>query len=99
MRTVSRSLPDMVSGSENVELSTILKDEARFFTLIADKEMGAASCLELPAGARGICYYRVGTFFHANEETTFTEGDEIVILTHSINIPSLQEGWLAKSIT
>lgn len=96
-RTISRSLVVMVSGSENVQLSTILKDEARFFTLIADKETGAARALGLPADARVICYYHDGKFSHADEETTFVEGDEIVILTHSKNIPTLQERWQTKS--
>jgi trk system potassium uptake protein len=96
-RTISRSLVDMVSGSENVQLSTILKDEARFFTLIVDKETRAARDLELPAEARVICYYRDGKFAHADEETTFAGGDEIIILTHSKNIPALQKRWKAKS--
>ena len=37
-RTISRYLEDMVGGTENVELSTVLKDEARFFTFTADEE-------------------------------------------------------------
>jgi trk system potassium uptake protein len=36
-RTISRYLEDVVGGDENVELSTVIKDEARFFTLIAKK--------------------------------------------------------------
>lgn len=34
-RTISRHLQDMVNGRKNVELSTVLKDEARFFTFTA----------------------------------------------------------------
>ena len=96
-RTISRYLEDMVGGGENVELSTVIKDEARFFTLIAKKEdaVGATN-LKLPADARVICYYRDGTFSHADEETTFHIGDEIVILTHSKNMPALQERWQPK---
>jgi len=37
-RTISRYLEDMVGGSENVELSTVLKGEARFFTFVAGAE-------------------------------------------------------------
>jgi len=43
-----------------------------------------------------ICYYRDGKFSHAHEETTLRIGDEIVILTHSKNIPTLQKRWLQK---
>jgi trk system potassium uptake protein TrkA len=96
-RTISRYLEDMVGGTENVELSTVIKDEARFFTLIAKEEDAvAAKDLKLPADAKVICYYRDGKFSHANEETTFRIGDEVVILTHSKNMPALQERWQPK---
>jgi len=97
-RTISRYLEDMVGGSENIELSTIIKDEARFFTLIAKEEDAISPAdLELPEEARAICYYREGKFMHAGANTKFAKGDEIIILTHSKNIPALQERWHAKS--
>ena len=96
-RTISRYLEDMVGGTENVELSTVIKDEARFFTLIAEEEdTVAAKDLKLPASAKVICYYRDGKFSHADKETTFRMNDEVVILTHSKNMPALQERWQAK---
>jgi len=96
-RTISRFLVDMASGSKNVELSTIIKDEARFFALIAtEKDAVAAKDLKLPADARVICYYRDGKFSHADGETEFRVGDEIVILTHSKNMPLLEERWQQK---
>jgi len=96
-RTISRYLEDMVGGGENVELSTVIKHEARFFTLIAKEEDAiAAKDLKLPADAKVICYYRDGKFSHADEETTFRIGDEVVILTHSKNMPALQERWQPK---
>ena len=96
-RTISRYLEDMVGGGENVELSSVIKDEARFFTLTAKEEDSVvAKDLKLPAGARVICYYRDGKFSHADEETTFRIGDEIVVLTHSKNMPALQERWQPK---
>jgi len=97
-RTISRYLEDMVDGSENVELSTVIKDEARFFSLIAKEEDAVSPAeLDLPAEARVICYYREGKFLHAGGDTKFAKGDEIVILTHSKNIPTLQERWQAKA--
>ena len=96
-RTISRYLEDLVGGGENVELSTVIKDEARFFTLIAKEEDAvAAKDLKLPADAKVICYYRDGKFSHADEETTFRIGDEVVILSHSKNMPALQERWQPK---
>lgn len=99
-RTISRYLEDMVSGSENVELSNVIKDEARFFSLIAREEDAvSAEELELPEDAKAICYYRDGKFFHADADTKFAKGDEIIILTHSKNIPILQERWQTKATT
>jgi trk system potassium uptake protein TrkA len=93
-RTISRYLEDMVGGTENVALSTVLKDEARFFTFTANEENAVPTKdLKLPADAKAICYYREGKFSHAYEETTFRIGDEIVILTHSKNLSALQERW------
>jgi len=96
-RTISRYLEDMVGGSKKLELFTILKDEARFFTLTAKEDDAVVvKELKLPAGAKVICYYRDGKFMHANEETTLRIGDEVVILTHSKNVPALQERWQPK---
>jgi len=97
-RTISRYLEDMVDGGENVELSTVIKDDARFFTLISKQEDAVeAEKLKLPVGARVICYYRDGKFSHADKSTVFKVGDEIVILTHSKNLPTLQERWQPKA--
>jgi len=99
-RTIIRYLEDMVSGSESVELSTVIKDEARFFSMIAkDEDAVGPADLDLPSEARVICYYRDGKFVHAGADTKFAKGDEIVILTHSKNIPALQERWQSKAAT
>jgi trk system potassium uptake protein TrkA len=96
-RTISRYLQDMVAGSKHVELSTVLKDEARFFTFTANEEdAGAVRNLKLPAEARAVCYYRGGKFAHADEETTLRTGDEVVILTHSKNLGQLEQRWQPK---
>jgi hypothetical protein len=42
----------------------------------------------LPADAKVIRYYSVGKFSHAHAETTFRIDDEVVILTHSKDIPA-----------
>jgi trk system potassium uptake protein TrkA len=96
-RTISRYLEDMVGGTENVDLSAVIKDEARFFTFAAKEEDAVpVKELKLPAEARAVCYYRDGKFSHADEETTFRIGDEVVVLTHSKNMPALQERWQRK---
>jgi trk system potassium uptake protein TrkA len=87
----------MVGGTENIDLSAVIKDEARFFIFTAKEENAvAAKDLKLPADAKVICYYRDGKFSHADEETTFRIGDEIVILTHGKNMAALQERFQPK---
>jgi len=93
-RTISRYLLDMVAGSQSVELSTVLKDEARFFTFAVKDEDGVAvGDLGLPADARVIMYYRDGKFAHAAADTVLRKGDEAVILTHSKNLGALEKRW------
>ena len=93
-RTISRSLEDMVTSGKSVELSSILKEEARFYTLTAREEDAiAVKDLHLPDDAKVICYYREGKFSLADEATLLRTDDEIVILTHSKNIPILLERW------
>ena len=96
-RTTSRHLLNMVRGLDAVELSTVLKDEARFFTFIAEKQDAKTVAeLELPEGSRVMCFYRNGKFNFANKETDLRQGDEVIVLTHSKNLPSLKERWSPK---
>lgn len=96
-KTIGRYLADMVMGLDILELSTIIKDEARFFTFTADRaDSGTVAELDLPAGARVVCYYRDNHFHLADPETKLRKGDEVVILTHSENLPALREQWKPK---
>jgi trk system potassium uptake protein TrkA len=96
-RTIGRYLEDMVSGAANVELSTVIKEDARFFTFVAgEQDAVKAEALELPDGARTICLYREGAFALINPDTKLREGDEVVILTHSKNLAALQQRWKPK---
>jgi trk system potassium uptake protein TrkA len=96
-RTISRYLVDMVRGLDPLELSTILKDDARFLTFtVRDQDAGTVAALDLPEGARVVSYYRDGNFALADAETTLQVGDEVVILTHSKHLAQLEERWTPK---
>lgn len=96
-RTTSRHLLNMVRGLHSVELSTILKDEARFFTFVLKKQdAGTVKELQLPEGSRAICYYRNEKFDFSADDTALEEGDEVIVLTHSKNLKKLQERWAPK---
>ena len=96
-RTLSKHLENMVEGLDSVELSTVLKDEARLFTFIADtSDATTVAELGLPDDARVICYYRKEQFCFADTQTHLKKGDEVVILTRSRVLPELQERWAPK---
>lgn len=97
VRTMSQYLENMVIGLDNIELSTILKHEARLFTFVAGKkETNKISELDLPEETEVVFFYRDDRFNFVNEETSLKKGDEVVILTHSKTLPDLNERWNPK---
>ena len=93
-RTISRHLLDLVSGVDVLELSTAIKGEARLFQfVISDSDACAVQDLGLPKDARVICCYRNKEFMLPDDRTNLRKGDEVVILTHSKNLPDLVERW------
>jgi trk system potassium uptake protein len=52
--------------------------------------------LKLPEDAKVICLYRDQEFILAESETKMIQGDEVVILTHSRNIPELKDRWAPR---
>ena len=91
-RTIGRYLADMFEGHDLLELSTMIRDEARIFSFIAHKEQeGVIGDLALPAQSRVICLYRLEKFIVPDEQTAIKDGDEIVIITHQKNLKELQE--------
>jgi trk system potassium uptake protein TrkA len=93
-RTISRYLADTLEGLDILELSTVIKGEARFFSFKVEKQdEKAIEDLDLPERARVVCYYREGRFFLAEDQTKLRKEDEVVILTHSDNLASLRERW------
>jgi trk system potassium uptake protein TrkA len=96
-RTISRYLADMVEGLDILELSTVIKGEARFFSFTVDEKKGkVVGELDLPEEAKAICYYRDGRFALLDDEAKLRKGDEVVILTHSGNMADLTERWQPK---
>ena len=96
-RTVSQYLDNRVRGLDTVELSTLLRGGARFFSFVAgEEEKGRVDELELPKKSKVIYYYRDDDFFFAEDDTTLKEDDEVVILTSSEHLKELRERWHPK---
>jgi trk system potassium uptake protein TrkA len=92
--TIGRYLADMFEGQDLLELSAMIKDEARVFSFVAQAaDAGPVSALKLPGDSRVICLYRNEKFMLADEDTELREDDEVVVLTHRRNLSSLQTRW------
>ena len=93
-RTIARYLADSFSGMDLMELSGIIKDEARIFSFVAHEEDAApVSELKLPGDTRVACLYREDAFVPVHEDTPVKGGDEVVVITHSRNLAELHERW------
>lgn len=97
-KTISRYLADMVSGIDVLELSSLIKHEARCMMIKIDKQTkGKVADLELPDEARVICLYRDEKFLHVDSDTSLHVKDEALILTHSKHLAELTERFSDNS--
>jgi len=97
-KTIGRYLADMVAGVDIMELSSLIKGEARCLMIRIDrKTKGRASELDLPDQARVICLYRAEKFMLADAETELRVDDEVIILTHSKHLADLTERFHDES--
>ncbi|MGA7982652.1 MAG: TrkA family potassium uptake protein [Chromatiaceae bacterium] len=93
MHTVGRYLADMAEGQNIIEISDILRGEARIFSFrVTQAEACLIGDLDLPDTARAICLYRNGAdFLFAEPDTLLKPNDEVVILTRAKNLKALRE--------
>ena len=93
-RTIGRYLADIFEGQDLLQLSAMIKDEARVFSFVASEEDAVpVADLKLPAEARVMCLYRDERFILAFDDTHLKAGDEVLVLSHSKNLPVLTERW------
>jgi trk system potassium uptake protein TrkA len=93
MHTVGRYLADLAEGQDIIELSDILRGDARIFSFtVSDVEANTIDALELPYSARAICIYRNGNELNfAAPDTLLTPGDEVVVLARAEGPKELHE--------
>jgi trk system potassium uptake protein TrkA len=97
-RAISRHLVDMTHGLGEVELSTVLRGDARFFTFtVGDDAPATIGDLDLTRDTRAVCHYRGETFRFADPEVELRRGDTLVLLTHSRRLPELTERWRPRT--
>lgn len=97
-KTIGRYLADIVSGVDILELSSLIKGEARCLMVKIDKQTkGSVEDLDLPDEARIICLYRDEKFQLADPETALRIDDEAIILTHSRHLADLTKRFHPES--
>jgi trk system potassium uptake protein TrkA len=83
-QVTARRLVDLVEGRGVVELSTVLRGDARFFVMpVTEDEAGPLSELKLPAGTHVLYGYHEDALFMPEDDTRLRAGDDLVLLTNS----------------
>ena len=95
--TISRYLADMCSGLNPLEVSAVIKGDARIFSFIVrEQDQGAIGELGLPEGSKVMFLYRNEEFLIADDTIALRKGDEVVVIARSKVLPELQERWNPK---
>lgn len=95
--TIARHLADMCAGHNPLEVSAVIKGEARLFSFVTrEEDEGPVSDLKLPADCRVMFLYRKEKFILPDDETVLHKDDEVVIITHSKVLSDLETRWTPK---
>ncbi|MGD2167655.1 MAG: TrkA family potassium uptake protein [Gammaproteobacteria bacterium] len=91
-RTIGRHLADMCEGRDPLELSTMIRDEARVLSFVVrESQQGPVSDLNLPTHSRVVCIYRNGNFILPDEDLQLKSDDEVVMITDRDSVEALTE--------
>jgi trk system potassium uptake protein TrkA len=89
-RTIGRHLADMCEGRDLLELSTMIRDEARVLSFVVHEgQEGPITDLHLPEQARVICVYREDEFILPDSDLRLKAQDEVVVITRSDDVEAL----------
>lgn len=91
-RTIGRYLADMCEGRDPLELSTMIREQARIVSFVVhESQQGSVADLKLPAHSRVVCVYRDEKFLLPDEDLSLEVDDEVVIITDRENVEELTE--------
>lgn len=93
-RTIGRYLADLFEGRDPLELSTMIRSEARTFSFVAtDDDAVPIGELKLPGDSRVICIYRKDELLIPDDDTSLKVNDEVIIITRRDNLSNLEDRW------
>jgi trk system potassium uptake protein TrkA len=96
--TIARYLADMCAGQNPLEVSALIKGEARIFSFVAhEQDEGLLAELNMPENSRVIFFYRNDKFMLPESNTLLQKGDEVVIIAHNKALPELEARWNPKA--
>ena len=96
--TIARYLADIVAGQNPLEVSAMIKGDARIFSFIArEEDETSLSELKLPEYCRVMFLYRNEKFILPEADAGLKKGDEVVIIAHSKVLPELEQRWAPKT--
>lgn len=92
--TIARHLADMCAGQNPLEVSALIKGDARIFSFVAGKEdEGPLAELKLPKDSRLMFLYRNEAFMLPDADMELKKGDEVAIIAHAKAMPELKARW------
>lgn len=96
--TIARYLADMCAGHNPLEVSAVLKGDARIYSFVVrEQDEGLLADLNLPADSRAMFFYRDEKFMLPDEHTSLEKGDEVVVILHRKVLSELEARWNPKS--
>jgi len=96
-QTVGRHLADICEGRDPLEISTMIREEARAYSFVVRaNQAGPLSEFDLPEQTRVVCIYRQDRFILPEPDTQLKAGDEVVLLTNRDRLTDLKS-YLAQS--
>ncbi|MDY6941718.1 MAG: TrkA family potassium uptake protein [Pseudomonadota bacterium] len=92
--TIARYLMDLCAGQNPLEISAMIKGDARVFSFVVKEEdQGPLVDLDLPDGSRLMFFYRHDELMLPEKNQVLRADDEVVIIAHSKVLPILKERW------
>jgi trk system potassium uptake protein TrkA len=92
--TIASHLRDMCEGQNPLELSALVKGDARVFAFVAGKkDEGLLADLNPPEGSGLMFLYRDDKLVLPEADTALREGDEVLLISHAKVVPELQARW------
>jgi trk system potassium uptake protein TrkA len=93
-RSVGRYLADLFEGRDPLEITAMVRGDARIFSFVAREEDAKTIAeLDLPRKSRVVCAYRKEEFLLPDDKTGLRKDDEVIVIAHRDAIPELEERW------